>query len=93
MPSNWRSRVMSTWMLNQDTQSINSMLGLVINSRTLRFWMLVLVLETQLCLFLDNPSNKVVSYNIVEEGASNISKDNITWKVMDFRKDPDLNLE
>ena len=41
----------------------------------------------------NNPSNKVVSYNIVEEGASDISKENITWKIMDFRKDPDLNLD
>ena len=41
----------------------------------------------------NNPSNKVVSYNIVEEGASDIEKENITWKIMDFRKDPDLNLD
>ena len=41
----------------------------------------------------NNPSNKVISYNIVEEGASAIKKENITWKLMDFRNDPDLNLD
>ena len=41
----------------------------------------------------NNPSNKVISYNIVEEGASDITKENITWKLMDFRNDPDLNLD
>lgn len=34
-----------------------------------------------------NGRNKVISYNIVEEGASNIEKKNITWKIMDFRND------
>ena len=37
-----------------------------------------------------NGRNKVISYNIVEEGASNISKKNITWKVMDFRNDESI---
>lgn len=41
----------------------------------------------------NNPTNHVISYNIVEEGASSIKKDNITWKIMDFRNDPDLNLD
>ena len=34
-----------------------------------------------------NGRNKVISYNIVEEGASQIVKNNITWKVVDFRND------
>lgn len=34
-----------------------------------------------------NSRNKVISYNIEEEGASNIEKKNITWKIMDFRND------
>lgn len=37
--------------------------------------------------FSYNESNKVISYNIIEQGASNINKENITWKVMDFRND------
>lgn len=37
--------------------------------------------------FSYNESNTIISYNIVEEGASNITKDNIVWKVMDFRND------
>lgn len=41
----------------------------------------------------NNTSNKVISYNIVEEGASAIKKENITWKLMDFRDDVDLNLD
>jgi hypothetical protein len=37
--------------------------------------------------FSYNESNTVISYNIIEEGASNIIRDNIIWKVMDFRND------
>lgn len=41
----------------------------------------------------NNGRNKVVSYNIVEEGASDIEKKNITWKIMDFRNDDSINWE
>lgn len=34
-----------------------------------------------------NGRNKVISYNIVEEGASDIEKKNITWVLKDFRED------
>ena len=34
-----------------------------------------------------NNRNKVISYNIVEEGASKIEKKNITWVLKDFRND------
>jgi len=34
-----------------------------------------------------NGRNKVISYNIVEEGASEIVKKNIIWKIIDFRSD------
>ena len=37
--------------------------------------------------FSYNENNKVITYNIIEQGASNISKENITCKVMDFRND------
>ena len=40
-----------------------------------------------------NGRNKVISYNIVEEGASKIEKKNITWKIMDFRNDDTINWE
>ena len=40
-----------------------------------------------------NESNQVISYNIVEEGASDISKDNITWKLMDFREDESIDFD
>lgn len=40
-----------------------------------------------------NGRNKVISYNIVEEGASNIEKKNITWKIMDFRNDDSIEWE
>jgi predicted O-methyltransferase YrrM len=40
-----------------------------------------------------NGRNKVVSYNITEEGASQISKKNITWKIMDFRNDDTIEWE
>ena len=42
--------------------------------------------NSALCLS-HNAKNKVISYNIVEEGASDIVKSNITWKVTDFTKD------
>jgi len=40
-----------------------------------------------------NETNQVISYNIVEEGASDISKDNITWKLMDFREDDTIDYD
>ena len=40
-----------------------------------------------------NESNQVISYNIVEEGASDISRDNITWKLMDFREDETIDFD
>lgn len=40
--------------------------------------------------FSYNESNTIISYNIIEEGASNISKKNIIWKVMDFRSDTSI---
>lgn len=40
-----------------------------------------------------NESNQVISYNIVEEGASDIEKDNITWKIMDFRDDETIDFD
>ena len=30
-----------------------------------------------------NPTNRVISYDLVEQGASNILKSNITWKIQD----------
>lgn len=38
-----------------------------------------------------NGRNKVISYNIVEEGASDIEKKNITWVLKDFRNDDTIN--
>ena len=43
--------------------------------------------------FSYNEKNKVVSYNIVDEGASVIERDNITWKVMDFRNDDTIDYD
>jgi hypothetical protein len=43
--------------------------------------------------FSYNQNNTIISYNIVEEGASNIDKENIVWKVMDFRNDIELDYE
>ena len=43
--------------------------------------------------FSYNESNKVISYNIIEQGASSISKENITWKVMDFRNDDTIDYD
>jgi hypothetical protein len=37
-----------------------------------------------------NPNNKVVSYDLVEQGASSIKKDNITWKIMNFMEDEEI---
>ena len=37
-----------------------------------------------------NPTNQVVSYDLLEQGASSIKKDNITWKIMDFMEDETL---
>lgn len=43
--------------------------------------------------FSYNEKNKVVSYNIVDEGASVIERENITWKVMDFRNDDTIDYD
>ena len=37
-----------------------------------------------------NPTNQIISYDLVEQGASQIKKDNITWKIQDFREDESL---
>jgi hypothetical protein len=37
-----------------------------------------------------NPTNQVISYDLIEQGASSINKDNITWKIMDFMEDDTL---
>ena len=37
-----------------------------------------------------NANNKVLSYDIVENGQSSIKKDNITWKLQDFRSDAEI---
>lgn len=37
-----------------------------------------------------NPTNQVISYDLVEHGASNIEKENITWKIQDFMEDETL---
>ena len=37
-----------------------------------------------------NEENQVISYDLVEQGASNIKRDNVTWKIMDFRDDDTL---
>ena len=41
--------------------------------------------------FSYNESNQVISYELQEQGASAIKKDNITWKLMDFRNDDTIN--
>ena len=38
-----------------------------------------------------NEDNQVISYDLMEQGASRIQKDNITWKIQDFREDDTLN--
>lgn len=40
-----------------------------------------------------NQTNKVVSYDIVDFGVSEIKKSNIEWKVMDFRDDETIDYE
>jgi len=37
-----------------------------------------------------NPTNQVISYDLVEQGASSIKRDNITWKIQDLMKDEAL---
>jgi predicted O-methyltransferase YrrM len=37
-----------------------------------------------------NLKNKIISYNIIEQGASNIDKKNISWKIVDFREDDSI---
>jgi len=37
-----------------------------------------------------NPTNKVRSYDLVEQGASSIKKDNISWNIGDFMEDEDI---
>jgi hypothetical protein len=38
-----------------------------------------------------NPTNKVISYDLIEHTASSIKKENITWKIQDFMQDETLN--
>ena len=38
-----------------------------------------------------NENNQVISYDLQEQGASQIKKDNIEFKIQDFRKDDSLN--
>lgn len=38
-----------------------------------------------------NSSNKIISYDLQEQGASNIKKDNITWKIKNFMEDSEIN--
>ena len=40
--------------------------------------------------FSYNKNNKVISYDLVEQGASSIKKDNLEFKIMDFRNDESL---
>jgi len=37
-----------------------------------------------------NDSNQVISYDLMEQGASQIQKENITFKIQDFREDDTL---
>ena len=37
-----------------------------------------------------NPTNQVRSYDLIEQGASVIKKDNITWNIGDFMEDEDI---
>jgi hypothetical protein len=43
--------------------------------------------------FSYNENNQVISYNIIDEGASVIDRENITWKVMDFRNDDSIDYD
>ena len=38
-----------------------------------------------------NENNKVISYDLQEQGASQIQRDNIEFKIQDFREDDSLN--
>tara|TARA_B100001939_G_C16867728_1_gene584926 strand:- start:272 stop:871 length:600 start_codon:yes stop_codon:yes gene_type:complete len=40
-----------------------------------------------------NENNRVISYDLVEQGASQIVKDNIEFKIQDFREDETLNYD
>ena len=40
-----------------------------------------------------NEKNQVISYDLQEQGASSIKKDNITWKIQDFRDDDTLDYD
>jgi hypothetical protein len=37
-----------------------------------------------------NPNNQIISYDLVEQGASSIKKDNITWKIQNFMEDDSI---
>ena len=37
-----------------------------------------------------NPTNQVISYDLVEQGASSIERSNITWKIQNFMEDETL---
>ena len=37
-----------------------------------------------------NPTNQVISYDLIEQGASSIKRDNITWKIQNFMEDETL---
>jgi len=43
--------------------------------------------------FSYNETNNIISYDIVENGASSISRKNITWKIKDFRDDDSINFD
>ena len=40
-----------------------------------------------------NEENQVISYDLREQGASSIKRDNITWKIQDFRDDDTLDYD
>ena len=40
-----------------------------------------------------NEDNQVISYDLEEQGASSIKRDNITWKIQDFREDDTLDFD
>ena len=40
-----------------------------------------------------NEENQVISYDLQEQGASSIKRDNITWKIQDFREDDTLDYD
>ena len=40
-----------------------------------------------------NEKNQVISYDLEEQGASSIKRDNITWKIQDFREDDTLDFD